>query len=184
MILIFLGPPYSGKGTQAEILGRSLSLPVFSMGELIREGNKLGNPKAREAYQNYIIKGLHAPNVLKFEFLKGKMDQNKNSFILDNYPATQEDLETLLNYLKENSLQVDKVFYINISVEEMKKRMVQRGRDDDKPETVLIRREVQDQDRLPVLEYFKEKGILVEINGEGSVETVQTKIREALNDKN
>jgi adenylate kinase len=184
MILIFLGPPYSGKGTQAEILGKSFSLPVFSMGELIRQGNRLGNPKAVEAYQAYIIKGLHAPNILKFEFLKEKMDQNKNSFILDNYPATQEDLEILLSYLKENSLQVDKVFYINISVEEMKKRMVQRGRDDDKPETVLIRREVQDQDRLPVLEYFKEKGILAEINGEGSVEAVQTKIKEALNDKN
>jgi adenylate kinase len=112
------------------------------------------------------------------------MDQNKNGFILDNYPAMQEDLETLLSYLKENSLQVDKVFYINISVEKMRKRMIQRGRDDDKPETVLIRRKVQDQDRQPVLEYFKEKGILVEINGEGSIEAVQVKIREALNDKN
>lgn len=184
MILIFLGPPYSGKGTQVEMLGKYLSLPIFSMGELIREENKLGNPKAVESYQNYIIKGLHAPNILKFGFLKEKMDQNKNGFILDNYPAMQEDLETLLSYLKENSLQVDKVFYINISVEKMRKRMIQRGRDDDKPETVLIRRKVQDQDRQPVLEYFKEKGILVEINGEGSIEAVQVKIREALNDKN
>jgi adenylate kinase len=154
------------------------------MGELIREGNRLGNPKAVEAYQNYITKGLHAPNILKFELLKEKMDQNKNGFMLDNYPAMQEDLETLLNYLKGNPLHIDKVFYINISIEEMKKRMVQRGRDDDKPEIVLARREVQDRDRLPVLEYFKEKGILVEINGEGSIEAVQIKIREALDDKN
>jgi adenylate kinase len=180
MILIFLGPPYSGKGTQAEILGKSLSLPVFSMGELIRQGNKLGNPKAVEAYQNYIIKGLHAPNILKFGLLKEKMEQNKNGFILDNYPATKEDLETLLSYLKGNPLRVDKVFYINISVEEMKKRIVQRGRDDDKPEIVLIRREVQDRDRLPVLEYFKGKGILVEINGEGPVGNIQERILKEL----
>jgi adenylate kinase family enzyme len=46
----------------------------------------------------------------------------------------------------------------------------------------LTRKTVQDQDRLPVLQYFREKGMLVEINGEGSIEAVQTKIREALND--
>jgi adenylate kinase len=184
MILIFLGPPYSGKGTQAEILGKELSLPVFSMGELLREGNRLGNPKAVEGYQTYVIKGLHVPNSLKFDLLKEKMDENKSGFILDNYPATQEDLETLLNYLLENSLRVDKVFLISLSVEEMKNRMVQRVRDDDKPEIVLVRRQVQDKDREPVLNYFREKGLLAEINGEGTIEAIQTEIRKVLNDKN
>ena len=184
MILIFLGPPYSGKGTQATILGKKLNLPVFSMGELIREGNRLGNPKAVEGYKNYSMKGLHLPNSLKFDLLKEKLDQNKNGFILDNYPATQEDLDTLLSYLSENNLRVNKVFYVKISVEEMKNRMVQRGRDDDKPEIVLTRRAVQDKDRLPVLEYFKNKGMLVEIDGEGPIDAVQAKIREALNDQN
>jgi adenylate kinase len=184
MILIFLGPPFSGKGTQAQILAKELSLPVFSMGQLLRDGNQAGNPKAVEGYRNYVIKGLHVPNNLKFELLKEKMDENKSGFILDNYPATQEDLDTLQNYLTQNSLQVDRVFYINISIEEMKNRMVQRGRDDDKPGTVLIRRDVQDKDRLPVLAYFKEKGLLAEINGEGAIDTVQAVIRRELNDKN
>jgi adenylate kinase len=114
--------------------------------------------------------------------LKEKMDANRNGFILDNYPATQEDLDTLLNYLTENSLQVDEVFYVNISVEEMKNRMVQRGRDDDKPEIVLVRRDVQDKDRLPVLEYFKNKGMLFEINGEGTIDSVQAVIKGVIND--
>jgi adenylate kinase len=184
MILIFLGPPFSGKGTQAQLLAKELNLPVFSMGQLIRDGNKAGNPKAVEGYQNYTLKGLHAPNSLKFELLKEKMDENKNGFILDNYPANQEDLDTLLNYLSVNLLTVDKVFYVNISVDEMKNRMVQRGRDDDKPETVLVRREVQDKDRQPVLVYFKDKGLLVEINGEGTIDAVQAVIRGELNDKN
>jgi adenylate kinase len=182
MILIFLGPPYSGKGTQATILGKELNLPVFSMGELIREGNRLGNPKAVEGYQNYTVKGMHVPNSLKFELLRERMDENRNGFILDNYPATQEDLDTLLNYLLENSLQVAKVFYISISAEAMKARITERGRDDDKLEIVLTRKEVQDKDREPVLQYFKEKGMLTEINGEGSIEDVQAKIREVLND--
>jgi adenylate kinase len=182
MILIFLGPPYSGKGTQAQILGKELNLPVFSMGELLREGNRLGNEKAVEGYQNYVIKGLHVPNNLKFELLKEKMDENKNGFILDNYPAMQEDLDTLLNYLVQNSLHVDKVFYVSISADVMKARITERGRDDDKLEVVLVRKEVQDKDRLPVLQYFREKGLLTEINGEGSIQEVQAKIREVLND--
>jgi adenylate kinase len=182
MILIFLGPPYSGKGTQAQILGKELNLPTFSMGELIREGNRVGNPKAVEGYQNYTIKGLHVPNSLKFELLKEKMDENKNGFILDNYPATQEDLDTLLNYLSANNLQVNKVFYVNISVDVMKSRITERGRDDDKLEVVLVRREIQDKDRLPVLQYFREKGLLTEINGEGTIDEVQNRIVEALDD--
>jgi adenylate kinase len=122
------------------------------------------------------------PNALKFVLLREKMDENKTGFILDNYPATQEDLDTLNKYFLENNLQVDKVFYIYISAEVMKARITERGREDDKLETVLTRKTVQDQDRLPVLQYFREKGMLVEINGEGSIEAVQTKIREALND--
>jgi adenylate kinase len=184
MILIFLGPPFSGKDTQAEILGKELNLPVFSMGQLIREGNRLGNPKAVEGYQNYALKGLNLPNSLKFDLLKEKMDKNKAGFILDNYPATQEDLETLNHYLDENLLQVNIVFNINISVEEMKNRMAQRGREDDKPEIVLTRRKVQGEDREPVLEHFRRQGKLVEINGEGSIEEVQLAIKEKLNDKN
>jgi adenylate kinase len=183
MILVFSGPPFSGKGTQAQILGKELNLPVFSMGEIIREAYKENYPRAKEGYENYTLKGLHLPNEIKFSWLVKKLTGHKD-FILDNYPATQEDLDTLLNYLSENSLQIDKVFYVNISVEEMKNRMVQRGRGDDKPEIVLTRREIQDKDRQPILEYFKQKGLLAEINGEGTIEAVQALIRRELNDKN
>lgn len=181
MIIIFLGPPYSGKGTQAKLLSQKLNLPCFSMGELIRQENKAGNPKAVEAYQNFIIKGKHAPNSLKFGLLKEKMDKNKdNGFILDNYPAMQEDLGTFLNYLSENNLRVGKVFHIDISAEETKKRITARGREDDKPEVILTRREVQGKQRISVLDYFKNLGILVEINGEKKVEEVQEEITREL----
>ena len=183
MILIFLGPPYSGKGTQATILGKELNLPVFSMGAIIREAYKENCPRSKEGYENYALKGLHLPNEIKFPWLAKKLDGHKD-FILDNYPANQEDLDMLNNYFAKNNLQVDKVFYVNISVEEMKNRMVQRGREDDKPEIVLTRREVQDKDREPVLQYFREKGLLAEINGEGTIDAVQTVIREVVNDKN
>lgn len=180
MILIFIGPPYSGKGTQAKLIGEKLGLPVFSMGNLQLDAYNAGNQAIIEGFKEYRMKGLHLPNAIKFPLLKEKMDENKSGFIIDNYPATQEDVDTFSNYLLENSLVVNKVFYINIADEEMKNRMIQRGRPDDKPEIVMERKIQQDQDRIPVLNYFSSKGILEEIDGKGSVEEVEARIMEKM----
>jgi adenylate kinase len=180
MIIVFIGPPLSGKETQTVILSKELGLPVFSMGALIREGYKNGDPKAIEGFENYSMKGLHLPNSLKFHLLKEKLDQYKNGFILDNYPATQEDLEMLNNYLSENRLKIDKVFLIKITVDEMKKRLGVRNRKDDDLEIAMERREVQDEDREPVLDFFRSKGMLTEIDGEGTIEAVHERIKEIL----
>ena len=180
MIIIFLGPPYCGKGTQSEILAKQFNIPVFSMGALIREGYENKDPKAIEGFENYSMKGLHLPNSLKFHLLKNKMEQNPDGFILDNYPATQEDLQTIYKYLDEKSFKIDKVIYLPISVEEMKKRLSERGRRDDDLDILLKRREQQDKDRNPVLNFFSSKGLLVEISGEGSVDEIHNKIMEAL----
>lgn len=182
MILVFIGPPYSGKGTQAQLFGKELNLPVFSMGELIRKAYERKDPRAVEGYEKYGMKGLHLPNSLKFYLLEEEMNKNKDGFILDNYPATQEDMDTLFPYLSANNLKIDKVIYMPISFEEMTKRIVFRNRKDDRREIVLKRREEQGKDRIPVLEYFKTQGILKEINGEGSIEGVYSRIREAIND--
>ena len=75
MILVFLGPPYSGKGTQAELFAKELSLPFFSLGELIRDAYKRKDSKVVEGYESYGMKGFHLPNNLKFYLLKEKMDE-------------------------------------------------------------------------------------------------------------
>ena len=176
MIIIFIGPPFAGKGTQTEILSNKLKLPVFSMGKLIREAYKEGNPKAVEGFEKYSMKGLHLPVSLKFDLLKEKMDSAQNGFILDNFPATKEDLDIFIEYLDKNRLSVDKVFYINFSQEEANNRITRRGRADDNINVIMKRREVQDKDRQPVIEYFKSKGFLEEINGEKEVEDVHREI--------
>lgn len=180
MNIIFIGPPYAGKGTQAERLSKKLGLPVFSMGKLIREGYEARNPKAVEGFEKYSMKGLHLPNSLKFDLLKEKLDISKKGFIIDNYPATQEDLDTFLNYINSYSLNINKVFNIRISEEDMKNRIISRGRQDDAPEILLRRRKIQDKDRLPVINYFRNKGILVDIDGKKSIEEVEGDILSAL----
>lgn len=176
MIIVFFGPPFAGKGTQTNILGKKLGLPVFSMGAIIREEYKAGNPKAIEGFEKYSMKGLHLPIEFKFNLLKERLEKAPNGFILDHFPATQEDLDAFNNYLSSKGLHIERAFYLFISEEEMKKRVMVRGRADDDPEIIRKRREIQDKDRIPVISYFKDKGILEEVNAQRSIEEVQKDI--------
>jgi adenylate kinase len=183
MIIIFIGPPYSGKNTQGNILSREFgNIPIFSMGHLIREAKESGNETFVKAYEDFSLKGLHLPTEIKFPLLREKMDSAKKGFILDNFPATTDDLEIFNNYLSQINEKIDRVIYLNISEEEMKKRLsnAMRGRKDDHPEIIEARREIQDQDRIPVIEYFKRKNLLSEVNGEGEVDRIHEEILKEL----
>ena len=178
-INIFLGPPFSGKETQTKPLSYEMGIPVFSMGQLIRQARQT-DPDIENAFQRYTKKGLHVPIQIKFGLLKAEMDKNPSGFILDNFPATPEDLEVFNDYMNESGLEVNKVFYLNIGHEEMFRRFNEnsdRGRDDDTVEALETRSNVQSDDRATVLEYYKSLGKLVEINGEQPVEVVTGDIR-------
>ncbi|HZJ18251.1 MAG TPA: nucleoside monophosphate kinase [Patescibacteria group bacterium] len=181
MIIVFIGPPFSGKETQTNLLSNKLNIPVFSMGNLIRKAYKEKNKKIIKAYEEYSMKGKHLPILLKFDLLKKEIDKADNNFILDNFPANKEDLITFEIYLKERNLSIHKVFYLNILEDEMRKRFTIRGRKDDDFEVVKKRRDIQDRERTFVINYFKEMGILVEVNGKGDIEEIQEKIFLELN---
>lgn len=180
MIIVFVGPPKSGKDTQARLLGQELGLPVLSMGDIIREERKLGNPVAIQAFDEFSMKGLHVPTAVKFPFLRERLDNAPGGFILDNFPATKDDLDVFVDFLNEKNLKADKTFYIKISVEEMMRRTNPRGREDDAPEVIVERRKIQDEDRKPILEFFTNQGTLEEINGEREVSTIHGDIMSRL----
>ncbi|MEK9178307.1 MAG: nucleoside monophosphate kinase [Patescibacteria group bacterium] len=175
-IFIFIGPPFAGKETQTRLLSGKIGLPFFSMGALIRKAYEEKDPKAVEGFEKYSMKGLHIPTDMKFGFLKDELDRLENGFILDNFPATKDDLDTLLDYLKKRNLQIGKVFLLNITNEEMLRRMKQRGRKDDREDIIFKRREEQDRDREVLISFFGNLGLLVEINGNRSIEEVHDDI--------
>lgn len=183
MIVAFIGPPYAGKDTQGKLLSHKFgNMPIFSMGGLIREARERGDETFIKAYEEYSLKGLHLPTAIKFPLLKEKMDQAKDGFILDNFPATEDDLTMFNNYLSEINKKINRVVYLYISEEEMKKRFKNafRGRKDDDPDIVVARREIQDQDRIPVLEFYRSQNLLSEINGEGDIDRIHKKILEEI----
>mgnify|MGYP001591515611 FL=1 len=184
MNLVFIGPPYAGKGTQTDLLSKSLEIPVYSMGALIRDAFERRDPHAVEGYENYTLKGQHVPTNLKFKFLEDKLNDSPEGFIIDNFPATAEDLQIFNEYLEKNGKKIDSAIHLWISEEEMKKRRKSRGRDDDDPEIVKTRREAQDEDRIPVIEYYKKQGTLIEINEEGDIQEVNRQIMDKLRMKN
>jgi adenylate kinase len=182
IIYVFIGPPYSGKETQTTPLSGELGIPVFSMGKLIRDA-RTSNQQIESAFQEFTVNGLHVPIEIKFNLLKDEMDNAENGFILDNFPATREDLQAFNSYLEEHKLTVNRAFYLNISEAEMLRRHEnnpERERLDDTPETLKTRYYKQGDDRVAVLEYFREKGILVEIDGEKPVGEVKTIIKQNL----
>jgi len=184
-IYILIGPPLSGKETQGDLLELSLGgIPRFSAGHIIREARKF-DPKFEEAYQKYSMQGLHLPTAIYFPLLEKKMDEASNTgFILDNFPATAENVEFLEKYLNGKELRIQKVISLYVSEEEMRKRFEiakqKRGRADDTFEIVHERREHQDKDRQAVLDHYEELGLLKEINGEQTVEKVHDDIIDAI----
>lgn len=173
MNIIFTGPPLAGKGTQAKLLGEYLNLPVFFIGQLLRE-------QVKEGYEKYAMTGRNLPTGLKFGLLEEKMDAAKKGFILENFPATIDDLGVFVAYLDKRGLTINRVFNITISEEETKKRMLNRGRIDDVADIVAKRKAIQGRDREPVLDYFNKQGVIVDIDGEGTIEDVHKRIVEKL----
>lgn len=184
-IFMLIGPPFAGKGTHATMLSEELGgLPVYSIGHLIREARKV-NPVFEKAYQEYSMQGKHLPDSIKFPLLEAEMNKSiETGFVLDNYPATMEDLEYLERYIQGKELQVKRVIYLHISLEEMKRRYEAnkeiRGRMDDSYEIVHERRVIQDKDRDPVLEHYRSLGLLAEVNGEGEIDEVEQRIRHSV----
>lgn len=182
-ILVFLGPPYAGKDTQARILSKKINLPVLSMGERIRSALTKGNNRIKRAYAKYAMKGKNLPTSVKFPLLKAEMDKFvKKGFILNNYPANKDDLRYLMKYLKKRGLEITAVVNIEIPEEEIVRRMkkTNRNRLDDQPAVVGARLRQQTAEREEVLSFFKKRGIVIQIDGVGKVGDIHAKILDSI----
>ncbi|MDD3345118.1 MAG: adenylate kinase [Candidatus Omnitrophica bacterium] len=127
MYLVLLGPPGAGKGTQAKRLAEKLNLPHISTGDILRQNVKNDTALGREA-KGIMDKGLLVPDALVAGMLDERFNNPdiKNGFILDGYPRTLPQAETLDNILGRKGLSVDLVVYLNTSDEVIIKRLTGR----------------------------------------------------------
>jgi adenylate kinase len=182
--IILLGVPGSGKSTQGKLLSQKLRIPWISIGHLLREESCKNTKEGKIIYQ-YQSKGLNVPIDIKSKILEKALDRCKEGYVLDNYPRSKDDLAHIQKYFAERKEQVDKVILLKIKEEKAINRLLSKGqqaisgisRNDTSFETIKARiYEGFEKDADLVLSYFRKLGVLVEINGELSVEEVHKEI--------
>ncbi|MBU3956845.1 nucleoside monophosphate kinase [Patescibacteria group bacterium] len=174
MKIIVMGPQGSGKTTQAELLAKKLNLPHLQTGELYRRVAKERSPLGKKV-KELLDKGHLVPDKEHNELLENEVEKPlyKNGFVLDGSPRT-------LSQAKGQPFKVDKIFYLDVSDEENTKRLLKRGRKDDTPELIAERLRIYHQETEPVLKYFRQQGILEEVDGERPIEAIYQDIMNRL----
>ncbi|WP_295841584.1 adenylate kinase [uncultured Apibacter sp.] len=178
-IIVLFGPPGSGKGTQAKILANKFNLEHISTGDLFRYNIK-NNTKLGEEAQSYIHNGNLVPDELTTEMLIDELQRNstKKGFILDGYPRTEsqaESLDELLDNLFQTKVDVTLALYVEdeVLVKRILKRSEESGRTDDADESIIRNRIKEYYEKTAVVShYYKEQNKLVELDGDGNIDEI------------
>jgi len=186
MRIVLLGPPGSGKGTQAALLVEELGLPHVSTGSLLRNAAKRGTELGLQA-KAITDKGELVPDEIMSDMIEERLgrDDVANGFILDGYPRNVSQANSLDVMLERLGQPADEAIHIDINPEQVIKRIAKRakeeGRADDTEETVRNRMRVYAEQTAPVADYYAERGLLTRVLGEGSVEEISQRILSVLN---
>ena len=169
-VLIFLGPPGSGKGTQAEILTEKLNLNHLSVGDLLRENIKNKTELGKLA-SSYVSSGELVPDELIIDLMDSYITNIKNQretsgIILDGFPRTINQAIALENKIKQLNVSIKAVINLDIPDQKILNRLASRGREDDKPELIKNRLNVYRKQTEPLLEFYKKRSLLDPINGD------------------
>jgi len=169
-VLIFLGPPGSGKGTQAKILTDKLNLNHLSVGDLLRE-NILNKTELGNLASSYVKSGELVPDELIIDLMDSYITNVKNNgdifgIVLDGFPRTIKQALALENKIKQLNVSIKAVINLDILDQKILKRLAGRGRDDDKPELIKNRLKVYRDQTEPLLEFYNDRSLLKSINGD------------------
>ena len=201
MNIIFLGPPGAGKGTQAQIVCQRLGIPQVSTGDMLRAAIAAGTEMGRKA-KEYMDQGQLVPDEVVIGIVKDRLADPdcQKGYILDGFPRTVEQAKALSTFAKSDvaiNLDVpDDVLVKRLSgrrvcplcgapyhVDRLNGETVCRAdgtpliqRDDDKAETVLNRLAVYHQKTAPLIDYYRDEGLLKNIGGGLSLEEISEEI--------
>ncbi len=207
MYLVFLGAPGAGKGTQATRICEKYNIPHISTGDILRANIKEGTPLGVEA-KKFIDKGLLVPDEVVIGLVKQRLGEKdcEKGFLLDGFPRTLEQAKALNEFAKisnainicvDENLVVDRIagrrmckcgesyhvsWYDKDTCAKCGSKLYQR--DDDKEETVKARLEVYKKQTAPLIEYYKQMGVLSDVDGAQEMNKVFEDIVRILDDNN
>ena len=179
--IVFLGPPNSGKGTQAKVLAGRLGIPAISTGEMLRAAVEAGSELGSRV-KGVMARGELVSDELMAEVVTDRLAQEdaREGFLLDGYPRTGAQVETLRNILDRAGVVLDDVVLIDAPEEVLLERALSRGREDDKEHVARERLEVYRKDTEPLVEHYESHGLLRRIDGDQTIDEVGQAILAAL----
>jgi adenylate kinase len=183
--LLIVGPPGSGKGTQAVALSKRFGVPDISTGDIFRHHITEETPLGLQV-KAIVSAGDYVPDELTNAIVTERLSEAdaRNGFLLDGYPRTLEQVGYLDRLLDERSQPLEAVVRLLADQDEIVARLTKRaheqGRADDTEDAIRHRQEVYLRETAPLIDVYRERGLLVEIDGLGVVEEIAVRIREAL----
>ena len=185
MRMIFMGPPGAGKGTQAAVVAEKYGIPAISTGDIFRANVGEGTPLGLEA-KRYMDAGEYVPDSVTNNMVRDRLAQPdaEPGFLLDGYPRTLVQVEELDGMLAASGASLDAVVVLTVDSEELVQRLLKRaetsGRSDDTEEVIRHRQDVYTEQTAPLIDVYRDRGLLLEVDGLGEVTEVSERILTAL----
>jgi adenylate kinase len=185
MRILFMGPPGAGKGTQAEIVAAHFGIPAISTGDIFR-ANVAENTELGVEAKRFMDAGEYVPDEVTNLMVRNRIDEQDadKGFLLDGYPRTLAQVDELDGMIRHTGHRLDGVVVLTVDPAELVARLTARaeseGRADDTEDVVRRRQEVYAEQTEPLIEVYRKRGLLCEVDGLGDVEEVTQRILDAL----
>ena len=161
MNIILIGGPGSGKSTYSEFITKELGINHIYPGDLLRKEKAKGGEMAKRL--SNLGKGDFAPNDIVLKLVFDEVEKSDKGFVFDGFPRYMQQVTDL----EKKNIKIDKVVYLNVSEQEVIRRLTARGRADDKPEIIKNRINLYKKETGPVIEYYRKKPGFIEVKAEG-----------------
>lgn len=179
-VVLLMGPPGAGKGTQASLLAEDRNLLKLSTGDMLRSHVKQGTELGLRA-KSLMEEGVLVPDELIIAMVRAELEKmTPVRVLLDGFPRTTGQAAALDALLEELGAPIDAVIELRVDSDELIRRLLGRavaeGRSDDNEETIRTRMQVYMEQTRPLLDYYRAAGTLRRVDGVGSTDEVSERI--------